>query len=116
MIHMIDRKSVVDRNNPVIKKIERVSPLSIGNGEFGFSTDFTGLQSFPEEYESPLSTQSNWGWHYSYGPDLYSDQDIRYQSFDTYGRQVKYPIDRKSTRLNSSHVAISYAVFCLKKK
>src|SRR5439155_6782409 len=28
----------------------------------------------------------------------------------TFGR------DRKSTRLNSSHVAISYAVFCLKKK
>src|SRR5207253_5817620 len=29
--------------------------------------------------------------------------------------QVIYE-DRKSTRLNSSHVAISYAVFCLKKK
>src|SRR5699024_11967560 len=27
-----------------------------------------------------------------------------------------YQIDRKSTRLNSSHVSISYAVFCLKKK
>src|SRR5690625_2896054 len=27
-----------------------------------------------------------------------------------------YPGDRKSTRLNSSHVAISYAVYCLKKK
>src|SRR5438067_5823060 len=26
------------------------------------------------------------------------------------------PPDRKSTRLNSSHVSISYAVFCLKKK
>src|SRR5690349_23655636 len=26
------------------------------------------------------------------------------------------PVDRKSTRLNSSHVEISYAVFCLKKK
>src|SRR5690625_6757137 len=26
------------------------------------------------------------------------------------------PLDRKSTRLNSSHVANSYAVFCLKKK
>src|SRR5207249_8836217 len=25
------------------------------------------------------------------------------------------PLDRKSTRLNSSHVSISYAVFCLKK-
>src|SRR5690625_6944860 len=29
--------------------------------------------------------------------------------------QIKM-VDRKSTRLNSSHVAISYAVFCLKKK
>src|SRR5690625_6912967 len=29
---------------------------------------------------------------------------------------VACSIDRKSTRLNSSHVAISYAVFCLKKK
>src|SRR5690606_40069297 len=27
-----------------------------------------------------------------------------------------FSIDRKSTRLNSSHVKISYAVFCLKKK
>src|SRR5437660_7769843 len=29
---------------------------------------------------------------------------------------VQIDVDRKSTRLNSSHVAISYAVFCLKKK
>src|SRR3712207_7886913 len=28
----------------------------------------------------------------------------------------RYRIDRKSTRLNSSHANISYAVFCLKKK
>src|SRR5690625_6036874 len=31
-------------------------------------------------------------------------------------RDGGWPGDRKSTRLNSSHVAISYAVFCLKKK
>src|SRR5699024_12257275 len=30
--------------------------------------------------------------------------------------QKNITIDRKSTRLNSSHVSISYAVFCLKKK
>src|SRR3712207_8724364 len=29
---------------------------------------------------------------------------------------VAHPSDRKSTRLNSSHANISYAVFCLKKK
>src|SRR5690625_6239399 len=33
-----------------------------------------------------------------------------------YGTALKNNPDRKSTRLNSSHVAISYAVFCLKKK
>src|SRR5207302_2230937 len=32
------------------------------------------------------------------------------------GRTVENHLDRKSTRLNSSHVKISYAVFCLKKK
>src|SRR5204862_6961371 len=31
-------------------------------------------------------------------------------------RVRRRPLDRKSTRLNSSHVEISYAVFCLKKK
>src|SRR5690606_40399346 len=30
--------------------------------------------------------------------------------------EVVLPLDRKSTRLNSSHVKISYAVFCVKKK
>src|SRR2546422_7609496 len=32
------------------------------------------------------------------------------------GRRTRGPRDRKSTRLNSSHGYISYAVFCLKKK
>src|SRR5437870_11236765 len=36
--------------------------------------------------------------------------------FYTNGSQQLGALDRKSTRLNSSHVAISYAVFCLKKK
>src|SRR5437899_8489558 len=35
---------------------------------------------------------------------------------DTLGKRLSRWIDRKSTRLNSSHLGISYAVFCLKKK
>src|SRR5690349_22398765 len=35
---------------------------------------------------------------------------------DLTGTGVLCGVDRKSTRLNSSHVEISYAVFCLKKK
>src|SRR5207249_11469355 len=48
----------------------------------------------------------------------------RYRSFRVHALGVPlsgcaniFPgVDRKSTRLNSSHVSISYAVFCLKKK
>src|SRR5438874_5912930 len=35
---------------------------------------------------------------------------------DGFWRRARWALDRKSTRLNSSHVEISYAVFCLKKK
>src|SRR2546429_5819614 len=35
---------------------------------------------------------------------------------DRAGPRARLPSDRKSTRLNSSHGYISYAVFCLKKK
>src|SRR5258708_19278730 len=35
---------------------------------------------------------------------------------DDYRSLLRSPADRKSTRLNSSHQIISYAVFCLKKK
>src|SRR5688572_31789283 len=39
--------------------------------------------------------------------------DMTLVDFDT---EVRVATDRKSTRLNSSHSQISYAVFCLKKK
>src|SRR3712207_7287384 len=41
-----------------------------------------------------------------------------FSEISRYGSQEKYAtaVDRKSTRLNSSHANISYAVFCLKKK
>src|SRR5258705_11954361 len=37
-------------------------------------------------------------------------------SWQRRGHAADRPRDRKSTRLNSSHLGISYAVFCLKKK
>src|SRR5690554_7373397 len=47
----------------------------------------------------------------------YMKKNENHERFPIYLDQVgkSYP-DRKSTRLNSSHVRISYAVFCLKKK
>src|SRR5437660_9324975 len=43
---------------------------------------------------------------------LFNDRGL----FSSFGQGQNELKDRKSTRLNSSHVAISYAVFCLKKK
>src|SRR5690625_4680617 len=43
-------------------------------------------------------------------------KQIIIQLWHAAGAVKTFGLDRKSTRLNSSHVAISYAVFCLKKK
>src|SRR5438128_9049089 len=47
-------------------------------------------------------------------PEVLAREIARYDPADA--AQVSRRIDRKSTRLNSSHGSISYAVFCLKKK
>src|SRR5699024_12567137 len=67
------------------------------------------LHSFPTRRSSDLHllpTNSAW-----------LDQHNLRNPYDFSEILAKYKnIDRKSTRLNSSHVSISYAVFCLKKK
>src|SRR5690349_23144915 len=53
------------------------------------------------------------------GQDLLFDEDLHHAIRDhrrAGGGLGEHGQDRKSTRLNSSHVEISYAVFCLKKK
>src|SRR3712207_8249393 len=47
------------------------------------------------------------------------EDDVQHQDLDDRGAESDRAlrrVDRKSTRLNSSHANISYAVFCLKKK
>src|SRR5690625_6919066 len=51
-----------------------------------------------------------------YEKELITDSIVVASSLREQEYRVLSLKDRKSTRLNSSHVAISYAVFCLKKK
>src|SRR5690625_1008773 len=51
----------------------------------------------------------------SYLGVIHTDNDLRASIVGAAGEEL-VGLDRKSTRLNSSHVAISYAVFCLSKK
>jgi len=89
----IDRFGLVSRHNPVFTKANTESPLSIGNGEFAFTADITGLQSFPDAYEDkiPLTTQSQWGWHTIPAPPDMDTKSLRMEMFDTYGSEVGYP-------------------------
>ncbi|SFL43633.1 hypothetical protein SAMN04487943_101541 [Gracilibacillus orientalis] len=77
----MDRKKIVDRHSPIVTGIEPRAPLSVGNGEFGMSVDYTGLQTLPEKYVTPLSTQSNWGWHATGGSDRFSLNDVEMQHY-----------------------------------
>src|SRR3712207_8963485 len=45
-----------------------------------------------------------------------STRDLAKELAESGVEMLDAPVDRKSTRLNSSHANISYAVFCLKKK
>lgn len=67
----IDRLALVTRNNPQVTAVDSLSSLSVGNGEFAYTVDVTGLQTFPEVYTNgvPLGTQSQWGWHSYANPD-----------------------------------------------
>lgn len=61
----IDRKAVLLRNNPHNTSIDTLASLSVGNGEFAFTCDVTGLQTFHSLYAKgvPLGTMAQWGWH-----------------------------------------------------
>ena len=90
----IDRRDVVSRHNPTLRSFQPLSPLSVGNGEFAFTADATGLQTFPSLYDTamPLCTQAQWGWHSS--PDRPAG-DLRLEDFETSGRKVGYPTGSK---------------------
>lgn len=90
----IDRKALVTRHNPQIKAIDPLGSLSAGNGNFAFTVDFTGLQTFPEEYAQgvPLGTQSNWGWH-SFPNDSNYVFEEALETYDFgHGHLESYPI------------------------
>jgi len=93
----INRQDCIQRHNPHYKKLNKNAPLSVGNGTFTFTADFTGLQTFFDDYSAasdafPLCTMSEWSWH-SY-PRIESDEaNLRLTPLNTYGRNVNYAMD-----------------------
>jgi hypothetical protein len=88
----INRKALVARHRITMTQPDARAPLSVGNGEFAFTADITGLQTFPDfhmqgipqlpafyqgkptdpqKYSTQLGTQSQWGWHSMPNPEGY---------------------------------------------
>lgn len=87
----IDRYALVTRHNVIVQHFDSLSSLSVGNGEFAFTVDATGLQTFPEHYEKgvPLGTQSQWGWHSFANPYNYQRVEV-WKTYNMHNRQVPY--------------------------
>ena len=91
---------MVRRHNPVLRQLDPSSPLSLGNGEFAFTADITGLQTLPQSYENamPLCTMSQWGWHTKPPPADLDVNGLRLTQYDTYGRTVGYQTSSEGQR------------------
>jgi len=89
----IDRHALVTRHDVVLTNFDVANPLSVGNGEFAFTVDATGLQTFPEAFEhtTPLGTLSDWGWHTIPNTNGWSIDTFQFKEFpDPNGRLVPY--------------------------
>lgn len=97
---MIDRHALVTRHNVKLSNVDTLGSLSVGNGEFAFTVDVTGLQTFYKEYENGISlgTQAQWAWHSVPNKANYilDDVNVSFESCD--GTSAPYPVQHKEGR------------------
>lgn len=89
----IDRYALVSRNHPHITAFDSLASFSVGNGEFAFTADITGLQTFPDRYTKgvPLGTQSQWGWHSFPNPEGFEHKETLH-NYNFRGKEEPYAV------------------------
>lgn len=92
----INRQAVVKRHNILVNKIDSLSSLSVGNGNFAFTVDATGMQSFTDAYAKgvPLGTQSVWGWHSFPNTENLKVEEAQ-KTYELEGRKISYTVQPK---------------------
>lgn len=84
----INREQVVRRFNPYRNASSLVTPMQVGNGDFAFGADITGLQAI-----LPYNILSSWGWHNNSlpaTPGQTAPSDFTGVDWWTHGRLVNY--------------------------
>ncbi len=88
----IDRHALVARHTVRVDRVDPESPLSVGNGDFAFTVDVTGLQSLETIYHEdgiPLETLSTWAWHSFPNPDGLALEDAT-KEYNFHGRTIRF--------------------------
>src|SRR5690606_14237395 len=94
----INRFALVNRNNITITDPDTLGSLSVGNGEFAFTVDASGLQSFYQDYENgiALGIMAQWAWHTTLSSTNYTLNDVAELYTTESGKRVPYPVQHKS--------------------
>jgi hypothetical protein len=104
LLKPIDRVALVSRHNVVLHQPDTLGALSVGNGEFAFTVDVTGLQTFAKEYENGISlgTQAQWAWHSIPQQIRYSLNDVarEYESCD--GTKAPYAVQQNEGKAGAA--------------
>ena len=95
----IDRHALVTRHNVELRQFDASNPLSVGNGEFAFTVDATGLQTFPEAFEktTPLGTLADWGWHTFPNPNGWDVDKFEFKKFPDLEDDLAASVIQKTT-------------------
>src|SRR5258706_15400783 len=101
----ISRRQLVQRHTITNTTFDSLSSLSVGNGQFAFTVDATGLQSFAYWYVNgvPLGTESEWGWHSFPNTDKYSSY-VTLKYYKLNGRDVSYAVQLNEPERNKNAV------------
>ncbi len=89
----IDREALLERNSPTIQAYDSLASFSVGNGEFAYTADITGMQTFPVNYLKgvPLGTQAQWAWHSFENPENYLFEETL-KNYNFRGKEEPYAV------------------------
>ncbi|MBN8876881.1 MAG: hypothetical protein J0I32_04990 [Sphingobacteriales bacterium] len=92
----INRKQVVQRHNLNITDPHEQGPTQVGNGNFAYGFDITGMQTYNDQF----TTMSQWSWHSIVPPDGLTAADFEKTDVNTNGRMIPYELPNpKQSRL-----------------
>jgi hypothetical protein len=94
----INRFDLVNRHNVVLHEIDPMAAMSVGNGDFAYTADVTGMQSLSDFYYQnglPLETRTTWSWH-SFPNQKHLQLKDAMKETDFHGRPIYYASSQKS--------------------